>query len=265
MIERLYDLPPLNNVLRGVMFLQNLPSLSVAHVLSPIPGSSVLDMCAAPGGKTTHIAALMNNVGSICAIDKTPRKVQQLQTQCELMGATCVKTFAFDSTKLLRDGSIDSSTDSPPFAPCSFDFVLLDPPCSGIGLRPCLRESMSVSNLVGHCRYQRKLLHPAVALLKPGGTFVYSTCTVNPQEGEQVIRYLLRHYVFIECRHILDSYPYMKLVAQPEFMLRISGPGVVGSSLSEEERGLVRRFDPCGDYDTPAFFVAKMIKSVIAI
>ncbi|KAH3766993.1 NOL1/NOP2/Sun domain family member 6 [Pelomyxa schiedti] len=281
MTERVYHMPPLNGFLEDVLFLQNLPSMLVAPILSPTPGSLILDMCAAPGGKTSHIASIMENKGRVIAIDKTPQKVVQLKATCSRLGATCVECYSFDSTKLLSEPPSHSTSNStpaaattastnpstatssaamhvtidnigvPPYPPNTFDAILLDPPCSGIGLRPCLREPMHLKDLEGHCRYQRKLIHVAVALLKPGGTLVYSTCTVNPQEGEQNVHF------------ILTTFPNMQLVAPPQFVHEFGGIGRNGTGLTADQARMVVRFDPCVQTDHPAFFAAKFKKNSV--
>ncbi|KAL6059863.1 putative methyltransferase nsun6 [Balamuthia mandrillaris] len=181
MTEKVFNTPPLNGVLSQYLFLQNLPSIVVGHVLDPQPGEMILDMCAAPGGKTTHIAALAQD-------------------------RACV-----------------------------------------IGNRPTLMDPQSASSLKGHAAYQRKLLHTAIALLKEGGTLVYSTCTINPLENEENVAYVLR------------TYPNMVLQQQASpFVLGMEG--LAGTSLSPAERKLVQRFDPCLQSEMTGFFIAQFKK-----
>ena len=101
MTEMQYKMPSLNGVLTDLIFLQNLPSMSVAKILNPLPGSRVLDMCAAPGGKTCHLAAIMNNTGEIFALDKMPKKAAKIQENCDLLGVKNVHVMATDSSKLI--------------------------------------------------------------------------------------------------------------------------------------------------------------------
>jgi len=107
MSEALYAAPSLNAELTDAIFLQNLPSIVASHVLNPQPGEAVLDMCAAPGGKSVHIAVLMKNQGSVVAFDKTFPKVAKLHENIERFGLSCVQCFVFDATKALCD---DGST-----------------------------------------------------------------------------------------------------------------------------------------------------------
>lgn len=133
------------------------------------------------------------------------------------------------------------------FYPESFDRVLLDPPCSALGLRPKLRiDATTLNDLESQAKYQRRFVREAVSLLKPGGTMTYSTCTINSCENEGMVR------------HLLDEYSEMKLV---DAGIGLGQPGLPGVGLNESQRYLVRRFDPSDSAaDTMGFFVAKFIK-----
>lgn len=133
------------------------------------------------------------------------------------------------------------------FLPESFDRVLLDPPCSALGLRPRLAcsSSSSLSELEKFVCYQKQFIHTAVGLLKPGGYLVYSTCTIDPLENECAVSY------------ILDHYPNLLLVAQEPHLGEV---GQAGCGLDENECKLVQRFDPTGKLDTIGFFCAKFQK-----
>jgi 16S rRNA C967 or C1407 C5-methylase (RsmB/RsmF family) len=132
------------------------------------------------------------------------------------------------------------------FYPESFDRILLDPPCSALGLRPKLQVvQTTLEDLDGFPSYQRRFVREAVALLKPGGTMTYSTCTIQAQENEAMVR------------HVLDHYPAMDLVP---IDIDLGLPGLGGLGLDERECSYVRRFDPSGKADTMGFFVAKFQK-----
>ncbi|XP_021301027.1 putative methyltransferase NSUN6 isoform X4 [Herrania umbratica] len=141
------------------------------------------------------------------------------------------------------------------FLPHSFDRVLLDAPCSALGLRPRLfAGEETIETLRNHGKYQRRMFDQAVQLVRPGGVLVYSTCTINPGENEALVRYAL------------DTYKFLSLAPQHP---RIGGPGVVGSCqfsdgyieewLRPGEEELVQRFDPSSPLDTIGFFVAKFV------
>lgn len=259
--------PSLNGVLVGKMMLQNLPSVVVAHVLDPQQGETVLDMCSAPGGKTSHVASLIRNNGLVVACEKGRKKMVTARDFFQSMGATCIVPLSLDSTKLLIDDGDVSDWKSPKeivksasasskdgllsikgFHPNSFDRILLDPPCSALGLRPkLLVDVKSLPELLKHSDYQQLFVRSAVPLLKVGGVLSYSTCTINASENEGIVKF------------ILSEFPCMKLVPIADY---IPGrAGLEGLGLSDEERGMVRRFDPSDTAtDTMGFFVAKFIK-----
>ncbi|KAF8701822.1 hypothetical protein HU200_033143 [Digitaria exilis] len=342
MTERVYKLPSFNDVLEGEIFLQNLPSVVAARVLDPQPGERILDMCAAPGGKTTAIAILMRDKGEVIALDRSHNKVMDILKLASEMDLNCIKAYKLDALKSVRktdeatnigmadnhceaiktlaedsdtchakvDGRttivdedssatvVQSETEQPFFVddknpeskryvskaelrknlrrmkngpgrnncsggrvekakgffPNSFDRVLLDAPCSALGLRPRLfAGEETLQSLKTHGRYQRRMFDQAVKLVRPGGVIVYSTCTINPGENEALVRYAL------------DSYKFLSLASQHP---KVGGSGIVGSCelfnktyteewLTEDEAELVQRFDPSSPVDTIGFFIAK--------
>ena len=165
----------------GAIMPQSRASMRVARMLDPQPGERVLDMCAAPGAKTTHVAALMGNSGEVVAIERHGGRAKALTENCERLGASCVAVREADA--------LDAEGE--------FDRVLLDPPCSDLGTlqsRPDVRwkkDAEAVARLVPE---QERLLEVAADRLRPGGTLVYSTCTISPDENErQIDRFLERH------------------------------------------------------------------------
>ncbi|CAH0478522.1 unnamed protein product [Peronospora belbahrii] len=272
------DAPPMNGILRGQIYVQNLPCSVVAHVLNPQAGDVILDMCAAPGGKTSHIATLMRNNGTLVACDRSKRKALALRTLCEDLQLECVVPLQMDSTRAvlpkekvnavlaIAQGNDDHTSvtqvlahakENTPsqarllqvkgFFPETFDRILLDPPCSALGLRPRLLQAGDANNLAEFTKMQRNFLWVAAFLLKPGGTLVYSTCTINPQENEQMVHYAL------------ENYP-LKLVSQGK--AHLGDRGLLGQGLNKHEASLVQRFDPSNTkLDTMGFFCAKFIKT----
>ncbi|KAL7689946.1 putative SAM-dependent methyltransferase RsmB/NOP2-type, PUA domain, PUA-like superfamily [Plasmopara halstedii] len=268
------DAPPLNGVLQGEIYVQNLPCSVVAHVLDPQEGDVILDMCAAPGGKTSHIATLMKNRGILVACDRSKRKALELRKLCEELRLDCVEPLQMDSTHALLSKekvSLASQYDEytsvaqvimrakqstskqarllqiEGFYPETFDRILLDPPCSALGLRPRLLHAGDTANLAEYCKMQRNFLWIAASLLKPGGILVYSTCTINPKENEQMVH------------HALQSYPF-KLISQGD--AHLGECGLSHQGLDDKEAALVQRFDPANaDLDTMGFFCAKFIKT----
>ncbi|XP_007526763.2 tRNA (cytosine(72)-C(5))-methyltransferase NSUN6 isoform X2 [Erinaceus europaeus] len=228
MTEPVYLSPSFDNVLPNYVFLQNLPSAVVTHVLDPQPGEKILDMCAAPGGKTTHIAALIDDQGEVIALDKIPNKVEKIKQNASLLGLNSIRAFCFDGTKALKLDTTDTEGE-PPFLPESFDRILLDAPCSGMGQRPNMACTWTLKEVTSYQPLQRKLFAVAVQLLKPGGMLVYSTCTITLAENEEQVAWALK------------TYPCLQLHPQEP---QIGGAGMMGAGLSSEQLKQLQRFDP---------------------
>ena len=364
------DAPSMNGVIASKVFMQNLPSACVPHALDPRENDTIIDLCAAPGGKTTHIAQLMNNKGLVVALDRSYKKVKKIKSLCRRLKISIVKAFYADSTQVIlpekgdstntccsnecgntpsnscEDGSsgakslvkynlakqqilgdekriglsmalkilegngtssrkAQNETAPPPqmnqpmnkiesmyemrdidaiiedaarrevlllkekrsYQKCndfeqtlddivvpihgfpveSFDKVLLDGPCSALGLRPRLEQNMTFEYLKGIQKQQLSLFFSAFYLLKPGGTMVYSTCTFNPMENECVIAQVLKQYS-------------LEVIALPAPVDQIGVGGMEGFGLSPNQCKLVRRFNPHSDFDTIGFFIARLRK-----
>ncbi|KAH7956107.1 hypothetical protein HPB52_006024 [Rhipicephalus sanguineus] len=155
MTEPLSGCPPLGGLEPSQLFLQNLPSALCGHILGPKPGDTVLDMCAAPGGKTTHLATLMKDKGLVVALDRSANRVSKIRSNCERWQISCVRTFAHDANEfdsLPREGTE---------IPDQFDRILLDAPCSALGGRPRLSYEQSAKALQSYPPQQRALLETA--------------------------------------------------------------------------------------------------------
>ncbi|XP_055904166.1 tRNA (cytosine(72)-C(5))-methyltransferase NSUN6 [Eupeodes corollae] len=251
MLSNISGVPSIGDLSSKDALLQNFPSIVCVRVLDPQPNELILDMCAAPGNKTTHIVELMGDTGTVIALDKTENKVDLIRQKIEINGIKSIKAFAFDSTKLLHESINDSKLDNPPFGPCKFDRILLDAPCSAIGNRPLLSSNITPKMLKSYPNVQKKLLRNAVGLLKKNGVLVYSTCSVTEDENEGMVKW------------VLEQFPEMILIeAVPIF----GGPGIKeAGGLTEEQRHLVQRFGPT-EYnrgvpvDSIGFFIAKFVK-----
>ena len=242
MTEMIYKMPSLNGAFPEFIFLQNLPSIVVSRVLSPSLNSRVLDMCGSPGGKTCHLAALMKNTGQILSIDRISKKTDKIRENCNLLGVTNVQVLTADSTKLLENKICEAEF---------FDFILLDPPCSGLGLRPKIKSpSTDWDNIEKFSPYQRKLFNQAWSLLKPGGELTFSTCTINPLENELLIDKMLNYLVDAELLPIREG-----------LLERYCLPGLKVRSLTDETcRRCICRFWPSSERDFNGFFLAKFRK-----
>jgi 16S rRNA (cytosine967-C5)-methyltransferase len=158
----------------GAITPQSRASQRVARVVDPQPGERILDLCAAPGGKTTHLAALMGDRGEIVAVERHPRRAEALRRQAERLRATSVRVHVADA-KEVTAAALGGT----------FDRVLVDPPCSGLGTlqsHPDLRWRASPEAIERLRDEQLAIVAAARAALAPGGRLVYSTCTLSPRE-----------------------------------------------------------------------------------
>lgn len=170
----------------GNCYIQSLSSLIPVIILDPQPGEEILDLCAAPGSKTTQMAGLMQNLGRIAAVEKSKHRFFKLQANLKKQAATCVDTYFKDGSKVWR------------YCENRFDRVLVDAPCSSEG-RFNLNNPESVSywspkKVQQMTRLQWPLLQSGFLCLKPGGTLVYSTCTFSPEENEAILHRLLKRF-----------------------------------------------------------------------
>ncbi|XP_039966533.1 tRNA (cytosine(72)-C(5))-methyltransferase NSUN6 isoform X2 [Bactrocera neohumeralis] len=256
MIETISGVPTIGDLSCKEALLQNLPSIVCVRVLNPQPGERVLDMCAAPGNKTTHIAELMGDKGEVIALDKVANKISGMLAKITNSALKSIRAYNFDATKAFsaaKEAKDNECLGMPPFAANTFDKILLDAPCSALGNRPLLvgPPNMSQRMLQSYPKVQRKLFSAAVPLLKPNGILVYSTCTVTEEENESVVAW------------VLEKFPQMRLVpATPH----LGGIGLEQTALSNVERQYVQRFGQQPKefegvpIDTVGFFIAKFIK-----
>ena len=220
----------------GLYYIQGVPSMTVTRVLDPQPGDMVMDLAAAPGGKTTHLAQLMQNKGLLIAIEQDRLRIGSLESNLYRCGVTNAMVFRGDARKVASLG----------FRP---NKILLDAPCSGEGLIP-IDHSRKTSKSMPDIRFcasrEDELLDAAIAALAPGGTIVYSTCSIAPEENEYVIDDALRHH------------PEMRIV---EIGLEFGSPGYTtpyGIPMNDALKH-ARRFLP-HRHNTEGFFVCKMVK-----
>jgi 16S rRNA (cytosine967-C5)-methyltransferase len=165
----------------GALVAQARGSQAVVELLDPQRGERVLDLCAAPGIKTTAIAARMQNEGEIVAVELDPGRARQLRQLCRRLGAVCVRVVEADAAGADLDGG--------------YDRILVDPPCSDLGAlasRPDARWRKSPELIARLARTQDAILTQAARALRPGGTLVYATCTISVRENEETVTSLLR-------------------------------------------------------------------------
>jgi 16S rRNA (cytosine967-C5)-methyltransferase len=217
----------------GAYTAQSRAAMLVAHVLAPEPGERLLDLCAAPGGKSTHLAALMEGRGEIVAVERNARRAHKLERTAKRLGAENIRVEIADAAEPREDGP--------------FDRVLVDPPCSGLGTlqaRPDRRWRAEAASTTEMSQSQSRILGVGADALRPGGVLVYSTCTVSPIENERLIA------------DFLDSRPDFALddltAEWPEFAL--TGPALGGAP-----SGMLLTL-PHRD-DTAGFFIARLRRS----
>ncbi|KIL18310.1 hypothetical protein B4129_1367 [Bacillus safensis] len=170
----------------GYVTIQDESSMLVARALDPQPGETVLDACAAPGGKSTHIAERMNDEGKIVSLDLHEHKVKLIKQAAKRLNLTQIEAKALDARKVADY-----------YSEASFDRILIDAPCSGFGVirrKPDMKYTKSQEDSARLAAIQQAILKEAAPLLKPGGTLVYSTCTMDPTENQQVIHAFLQEH-----------------------------------------------------------------------
>ncbi len=166
--------------LMGYYYLQEAASQAASEYLAPKPGECVLDMCSAPGSKTTHMAQLMGNEGIIIALEKKRHRVASLINNLERMGIENTVVYNMDA----RDASSLET---------SFDKVLLDAPCSGnFATDKDWFEKRDLTSIRTNARVQKELLESAMKVVKKGGRILYSTCSMEPEENEEVADWAIK-------------------------------------------------------------------------
>ncbi|MEW6333540.1 MAG: 16S rRNA (cytosine(967)-C(5))-methyltransferase RsmB [Thermodesulfobacteriota bacterium] len=169
----------------GWIRVQDEASQLIAALVAPRPGERILDLCAGAGGKSLHLAALMENRGSVTAVDRSPERLRMLRNEAGRLGAAVVQTRTGDAAAPAGD------------LLQGFDRVLLDAPCSGLGTlrrNPEIRWRLAPADIGACMRIQRRLLDSAAMCTRPGGRLVYSVCAVTPEENEIVIEDFLRRH-----------------------------------------------------------------------
>jgi 16S rRNA (cytosine967-C5)-methyltransferase len=167
----------------GLFSVQDDAAIEVVNVLGAQPGETIIDVCAAPGGKTGAIAEDMQNIGKIVAIDLYKRKLKLIEDQMGRLGITIVDTRDWDSTVPISELNDKA------------DRVIVDAPCSGLGTvrhKPEIKYKEWGSSLETLPRKQLDILTASASYVRPGGVLVYSTCTISKRENEQVIRAFLK-------------------------------------------------------------------------
>jgi 16S rRNA (cytosine967-C5)-methyltransferase len=224
----------------GWCYIEDEAAQLVSLLLDVSPEHRILDVCAAPGGKSTHLAARMQNLGTLVALDQNSRRLRALASNCQRLGVTNVSSFVADSSQELplRDNS------SPVSSALSqeFDGILCDAPCSGLGVlrrHPEGKWAKDPDLMIRAQARQLEILNRVCPLLRPGGVLVYSACSIEPEETHQVLATFCRQH--------------------PEFRHESVGPCIplAGQSLIDQEGNLFTAFNP---FDMDGFFAARLRK-----
>ena len=225
-VENLKDIE--NNKLykEGLFTVQDISSMLVGKVMNPKENSLVLDVCSAPGGKTTHIATLMKNTGQVVSRDIYDHKLKLINASCKRLGLTNVDVQEYDGMKLDKDSI------------AKFDYVLADVPCSGLGIirrKPEIKykEKEEFRELPP---IQKKILENASKYVKVGGTLIYSTCTIQDSENLDVIKEFLQKHKNFELSPIDE----------------------VRVDLDNQDKGFMKIYPNVHDMD--GFFISKLIR-----
>jgi 16S rRNA (cytosine967-C5)-methyltransferase len=187
----------------GLFMPQSRAAMAVARIVGPRPGERVLDLCAAPGGKTTHLAALMGNQGHVTAVEQHPGRADALRQTAARMGATIVEVRTADAQHAQE--------------PAAYDRVLVDPPCSDLGTlasRPDARWRKSGRPLE-LAALQARILTAGAGAVRRGGTLVYSTCTISPAENERVLEDFLAAHADFTADDLSAVHPVWKHLTMP--------------------------------------------------
>jgi 16S rRNA (cytosine967-C5)-methyltransferase len=215
----------------GAFLAQSRAAMLVARALAPEPGERVLDLCAAPGGKSTHLAALMQGRGEVLAVERNAARAGALLRTAQRLHAGNVRIEVADGERPRPEGPV-------------FDRVLVDPPCSGLGTlqaRADLRWRVTPETIAEMASTQAAILDAGAQALRPGGVLVYSTCTICPAENELPIA------------AFLDSHPAFAL---DDLAAELPGFALAPGAGAETKAGLVLTL-PHRDH-TAGFFIARL-------
>lgn len=212
---------------KGYFYIQTLPAILTSKILEPKENETIIDMCAAPGGKSTHIAELTKNKARIFSFDTSNKRIEEMKNEVKRLGHTSIKIIKADSRYLDVD-----------FKWIRADKVLLDPPCTALGVRPKILEEKRMKDVYSLANYQKQFIKVCYKILKRNGVLVYSTCTLTPEENELIVEYAKKIGFRVDEQLMYIGDRGLKII---------------------DESDLLQRFYP-NKGDWPAYFIAKLIK-----
>ncbi len=217
----------------GMWMVQDLSSMLVTEIAGIKKGDTVIDVCSAPGGKSLHAAAKLGGTGKVISRDLTENKCELIRDNCERMNASNVEVEAFDATK--HDETLESKA----------DVLYCDLPCSGLGIigrKNDIRYSVSKDGLKDLCLLQKEIIKAVWDYVKPGGTLMYSTCTINKFENEDMVKW------------ITDNFPFETVSIDTDCM-----PGIIREEKRESlKKGYIQLLPQ--EFGTDGFFMAKFVR-----
>lgn len=159
------------------VYFQSFPAYLTCLNLDPKPNERILDCCAAPGNKTIHLSEITQDKAKIVAVDRSANRLKKLTNKIERFRIRNIECISGNIIKLSNEWNV------------RFDKILIDPPCTALGLRPKLSLNTSIKAINSMARYQKSIVHACSQLLRPGGEVIYSTCTIPKEENEDIIEY----------------------------------------------------------------------------
>jgi 16S rRNA (cytosine967-C5)-methyltransferase len=184
----------------GLFHVMDSGAMAAVDIMDPKPGDTIIDACAAPGGKSFYCAEKMKNTGRIIAIDKYPRKIDMLLKSADTLGINIIEARTADSAAV--DPSLENSADA----------LLLDAPCSGLGVlrkKPDIKYNKTMDDVIALAETQRALLSACASRVKPGGTLTYSVCTVSRAETRDIADWFAQNFNFelenIQAENFINS------------------------------------------------------------
>jgi len=228
--------PSLPGFHEGAFYVEDEAAQLIPLLLDPQPGDSILDACAAPGGKSTHLADLMQNKGTIFAVDRSGARLDLVRTNCHRLGVQIVVPIVGDIREPHEWVPLIETTGTPSVKKAtvgdpSVDRMLVDAPCSGLGVlrrHPEAKWRKDERALPRHQALQSQILEAVAPCLRPGGVLVYSTCSTEPEENEDVIERFCRAHAEFQRESVA---PWLPPAAQ-EFVTEQGALSTVGNQFS---------------------------------